>query len=46
LQEDLDEIRLLFACTHNSARSRLAEAFLNDLGKDRFCAESAGLEPR
>jgi arsenate reductase len=37
--------RVLFICVHNSARSQMAEAFLNDLGAGRFRAESAGLEP-
>lgn len=38
-------IHVLFVCIHNSARSQMAEAFLQHLGNGRFEAESAGLEP-
>lgn len=37
--------RVLFVCIHNSARSQMAEAFLNNMAGDRFEAESAGIEP-
>ncbi len=37
--------RVLFVCIHNSARSQMAEAFLNHLCPDEFDAASAGLEP-
>jgi len=36
---------VLFVCVHNSARSQMAEAFLNRYAGDRFEAESAGIEP-
>ena len=40
----VNKTRVLFVCNQNSARSQIAEAFLNKLAGDRFEAHSAGLE--
>jgi arsenate reductase len=37
--------KVLFVCIHNSARSQIAEAFLNKYGNGVFESESAGIEP-
>jgi arsenate reductase (thioredoxin) len=37
--------KVLFICVHNSARSQMAEAWLNHICPDEFEAHSAGLEP-
>ena len=36
--------RVLFLCTHNSARSQIAEGFLRALAGERFDVASAGTE--
>jgi len=37
--------KVLFICTHNSARSQIAESYVNNLLSDRYEAHSAGTEP-
>ena len=41
-----DQIRVLFVCTGNSARSQIAEALLRDFGGADFEVFSAGTDPK
>ena len=41
---DVTRPRVLFVCTHNSARSQMAEGLLRAIAGDRFEAHSAGTE--
>ncbi len=44
LRSMTEKPRVLFLCTHNSARSQMAEGMLRDLAGDRFEVHSAGTE--
>ena len=45
MELNVEKKRVLFICTHNSARSQMAEGFLKALYPDRYEAYSAGTDP-
>jgi len=45
MKEEFRREQVLFVCTHNSARSQMAEGILRELYGDRFEAHSAGTIP-
>ncbi|MFZ1039473.1 MAG: arsenate reductase ArsC [Candidatus Bathyarchaeia archaeon] len=44
-QEAGENMKVLFVCVENAARSQMAEAFAKHYGKDRIIAMSAGTMP-
>jgi arsenate reductase len=45
MEERTERKKILFVCTHNSARSQMAEGLMNALRGDEYIARSAGTEP-
>lgn len=41
-----DKRKVLFVCVHNSGRSQMAQAFLEQMAPDRFEVASAGFQPQ
>lgn len=45
MKKGKEQKKVLFICTHNSARSQIAEGLLNTFYGDDYTAMSAGTEP-
>lgn len=45
-KKPMEKLRVLFVCTHNSARSQMAEGLLRAMAGDRYEVYSAGTGPR
>jgi ArsR family transcriptional regulator, arsenate/arsenite/antimonite-responsive transcriptional repressor / arsenate reductase (thioredoxin) len=41
----MDKVKVLFLCTHNQARSQMAEALLRHMGDEKYEVYSAGTDP-
>ena len=45
MTDTVEKKRIIFICTHNSARSQIAEGLVNSLFYEKYKAFSAGTEP-